>query len=125
MQIIPNERFNNTPCSMVAMYYAYKDIYNQRIAVNEIIRTRSDGYLALSKMNTYINMFFKIKKTEQYAKDKRFTLAEFLINGNEKKCIVCLEGHYIYVKGKDYFSFFNNLHDKIVKIWYVEERKDV
>ena len=124
MQIIPNERFNGIACSKVALYYAYKDIYNQKIAVNDIIQTRPDGYLALSKMNTYINMFFKIKKTQQYAKANRITLADFLIRCNDKKAIICLEGHYIYVKGKDYFSFFNNLHDKIVKIWYLEAKND-
>ena len=123
MQIIPNERFNNMPCSMVALYYAYKNIYNQRIAVNEIIKTRPDGYLALAKMNTYINMFFKVKKAQQYGSAKRFTLNEFL-QTNDKKAILCLLGHYIYVDGKNYFSFFNNLHDKIVKIWYVEERAE-
>lgn len=124
MQITPSERFNNTPCSMVALYYAYKNIYNQRIAVEEIIRTRPGGYLALSKMNNYINMFFKVKKAQQYGKDKRFSLNEFL-KTNDKKCVVCLLGHYIYVDGKNYFSFFNNEKDKVVKIWYVEERKDV
>ena len=123
MQITPSERFNGTPCSMVALYYAYKNIYNQRIAVEEIIRTRPDGYLALSKMNNYINMFFKVKKAQQYGKDKRFSLNEFL-KTNDKKCVVCLLGHYIYVDGKNYFSFFDNEKDKVVKIWYVEARKD-
>lgn len=123
MQITPNERFNNTPCSMVALYYAYKNIYNQRIAVEEIIRTRPDGYLALAKMNNYINMFFKVKKAQQYGKDKRFSLSEFL-KTNDKKCVVCVLGHYIYVDGKNYFSFFDNLHDKIVKIWYLEARNE-
>ena len=123
MQITPSERFNNTPCSMVALYYAYKNIYNQRIAVEEIIRTRPDGYLALSKMNNYINMFFKVKKAQQYGKDKRFSLNEFL-KTNDKKCVVCVLGHYIYVDGKNYFSFFDNEKDKVVKIWYVEARND-
>lgn len=124
MQIIPNERFNGMPCSMVALYYAYKNIYNQRIAVNEIIKTRPDGYLALAKMNNYINMFFKVKKAQQYGSAKSFTLKEFL-QTNDKKAILCLLGHYIYVDGKNYFSFFNNLYDKIVKIWYVEERNEI
>lgn len=123
MQITPSERFNNTPCSMVALYYAYKNIYNQRIAVEEIIRTRPDGYLALSKMNNYINMFFKVKKAQQYGKDKRFNLDEFL-KTNDKKCVVCVLGHYIYVDGKNYFSFFDNEKDKVIKVWYVEARKD-
>jgi len=123
MKITPSERFNGIPCSMVALYYAYKTIYNQRIAVEEIIRTRPDGYLALSKMNNYINMFFKVKKAQQYGSTKRFSLDEFL-KTNDKKCMVCLEGHYIYVDGKNYFSFFNNEKDKVVKIWYVEARKD-
>ena len=119
MQIIPNERFNSMPCSMVAMYYAYKDIYKQYIKIDEIVRTRQDGYLALSKMNTYANLLFKVKKAQQYGSTKRFTLKEFL-KSNDKKCVVSLLGHYIYVDGKDYYSFFNNENDKVVKIWYVE-----
>lgn len=123
MQIIPNERFNGIACSKVALYYAYKDIYNQKIAVNDIIQTRPDGYLALSKMNHYINMFFKVKKAQQYGSTKRFSLDEFL-KTNDKKCVVCVLGHYIYVDGKNYFSFFDNEKDKIVKIWYVEARNE-
>lgn len=123
MKITPSERFYNTPCSMVALYYAYKNIYNQRIAVEEIIRTRPDGYLALAKMNNYINMFFKVKKAQQYGKDKRFSLSEFL-KTNDKKCMVCVLGHYIYVDGKNYFSFFDNEKDKVVKVWYVEARNE-
>ena len=124
MQIIPNERFNGIACSKVALYYAYKDIYKQKIAVNEIIQTRPDGYLALAKMNHYINMFFHVKSAKQYSKQERFSLAEFLLKGNDKKCIICLLGHYIYVDGKDYYSFFENSNDKVVKIWYVEALKD-
>lgn len=123
MQIIPSERFKGMPCSMVAMYYAYKDIYKQYIKVDEIIRTRQDGYLALSKMNTYANLLFKVKKAQQYGSTKRFCLKEFL-KSNDKKCVVCVLGHYIYVDGKDYYSFFNNENDKVVKIWYVEALKD-
>lgn len=124
MQIIPNERFNGIACSKVALYYAYKDIYNQKIAVNDIIQTRPDGYLALAKMNHYINMFFRVKKAKQYNKQERFSLAEFLLKGNDKKCIISLLGHYIYVDGVNYFSFFNNLHDKVVKVWYLEGKND-
>ena len=124
MQIIPNERFNGIACSKVALYYAYKDIYNQKIAVNDIIQTRPDGYLALAKMNHYINMFFHVKSAKQYNKQERFSLAEFLLKGNDKKCIICVLGHYIYVDGVNYFSFFNNLHDKVVKVWYLEAKND-
>ena len=123
MQIIPNERFNSMPCSMVSLYYAYKDLYKQYIKIDEIVRTRQDGYLALSKMNTYANLLFKVKKAQQYGSTKRFTLKEFL-KSNDKKCVVCVLGHYIYVDGKDYYSFFNNENDKVVKIWYVEALKD-
>jgi len=124
MQIIPNERFNNYPCSMVALYYAYRDIYKQRIAIEEIVKTRPDGYLALSKMNMYCNLLFHVKKATQYGSSKRFALKEFL-KTNDKKCIICLLGHYIYCDGKDYYSFFDNEYCKIVKIWELDKIKDV
>ena len=108
---------------MVAMYYAYRDIYKQNINTAEIIKTRPDGYLALSKMNMYINLLFHVKKAQQYGKTKRFFLKEFL-QTNDKKAIVCILGHYIYVDGKNYFSFFCNEYDKVVKIWYLEARND-
>jgi len=124
MQITPNERFRGMPCSMVSLYYAYKDIYKQFIKVDEIVKTRPDGYLALSKMNMYCNLLFHVKNAKQYGKEKRFTLKEFL-NSNDKQCIVCLLGHYIYVDKKNYYSFFNNDYDKVVKIWELDKIKEV
>ena len=124
MRITPNERFNFKPCSIVALYYAYKDIYKVNMSMDDIVKARPDGYLALSKMHTYVNMLFHVSKAEQYGKAKRFPLGEFLLN-NDKKAIVCVLGHYVYVDGKNYYSFFNNYGDMVVKIWYLEERKDV
>ena len=123
MRYNPSANLYNTPCSIVALDTAYRDIYNEFIAIDEIVRTRPDGYLALSKMQVYIKLLFKVKKSIQYTKAKRFKLKEFLKN-NDKKCIIGLLGHYIYVDGKDYYSFFNNENDKVVKIWYVEALKD-
>ena len=123
MQITPNERFSGKPCSMIALYYAYRQIYKQNIAVEEIVRTRPDGYLALSKMNMYINLLFHVKKAKQYGSSKRFALKEF-IQSNDKQCIVCVLGHYIFVDGKNYFSFFNNDYSKVVKIWELDKIKE-
>ena len=119
MRYNPSANLYNTPCSIVALDTAYRDIYNEFIAIDEIVRTRPDGYLALSKMQVYIKLLFKVKKSIQYTKKDRFKLKEFLQN-NDKKCIICLLGHYIYVDGKNYYSFFQNLEDEVVKIWYVE-----
>ena len=119
MRYNPSANLYNTPCSIVALDTAYRDIYNEFIAIDEIVRTRPDGYLALSKMQVYIKLLFKVKKSIQYTKKNRFKLKEFLQN-NDKKCIICLLGHYIYVDGKNYYSFFQNLEDEVVKIWYVE-----
>lgn len=122
MQITPNERFNGKPCSMVALYYAYRNVYKQNISVEEIVKARPDGYLALSKMNMYINLLFHVKNAKQYGKNKRFFLKELLQN-NDKKLIVCLLGHYIFVDGKNYFSYFCNDYDKVVKVWVLEALK--
>lgn len=123
MQITPSNRLNNMPCSMVVLYVAYALNYYKSVDIANIVRTRPDGYLALSKMNMYINLLFHVKKAQQYGSSKRFTLKEFL-KTNDKNCIICVLGHYIYVEGKNYYSFFNNDNDKVVKIWYVEAIKE-
>lgn len=123
MRYNPSSILYNKPCSMVSLDTAYRDIYNEFIDIDEIVRTRSDGCLALSKMDMYVKLLFRVRKAIQYTKEKRFTLKEFLQH-NMIKCIVCVEGHYVYVDGKNYYSFFDNLEDKIVKIWYVEAIKE-
>lgn len=122
MQIIPSNYFNNMPCSKVALQLAYADIYYKSIDANEIVKTRADGYLSLKRMDMYCNLLFHVKKAKLYGSTKRFTLKEFL-ETNDKQCIVCILGHYIYVDKKNYYSFFNNEYDKVVKIWYVEAIK--
>ena len=88
MRYNPSANLYNMPCSIVALDTAYRDIYNEFIAIDEIVRTRPDGYLALSKMQVYIKLLFRVKKSIQYTKAKRFKLKEFLQN-NDKKCPTC------------------------------------
>ena len=45
---------------------------------------------------------------------------QFLEN-NKDKCCVCVYGHFIYVDGQDYYSFFENEQDPVVCVWYIRQ----
>ena len=69
--------------------------------------------------NKFIRSFLKIKKKQYFKRTERVSLKEFL-EKNTERCCVCVYGHFIYVDGNDYWSFFDNDNDKIVCIWYIE-----
>lgn len=49
-------------------------------------------------------------------------LLQFL-SENTNRAAVCVLGHFIYVNGEDYWSFFNNENDPVVCVWYIKEQK--
>lgn len=115
IQIIPKEHLMNYPCSVVAVASAL-NLKDKDIEIPD--KLKSDGYLTLEEMNKYIRKNLKVKKKEYFKRDERKTLTE-LFEHNDKKAIVCLLGHYIYVDSMEYYSFFNNDDDPVVCIWWL------
>lgn len=120
MRITPSSKYNGLPCSYVGTGCAYEDIYKKPFTEPMLDNLKGDGWSTLENTNKYVRCLLPIKKKVYYKRNERFTLREFL-ETNNTKCLVCVYGHFIYVNGKDYWSFFDNEDDKVVCIWYVKE----
>lgn len=118
MQFIPSEKYNGLPCSYVGTGCAYEDIYRKPFTEPLPPNLKDDGWSTLENTNKYVRKFFKVKKKEYYKRGERPILNDFLSH-NFGKCLVCVYGHFIYVSGNDYWSFFDNSQDEIVCIWYL------
>ena len=117
MRYIPEDHLLNTPCSIVAIACAKKD-RNTLTETKFPKELKENGYLDLNSMNKLIRTNIQVKKKQYFKKTERIRLENFL-ESNTEKCIVCVYGHYMYVNGEDYWSFFPNEKDKIVCIWYL------
>ncbi len=119
MRIVPGKKYAYEPCSYVGVGCAFEDIKHECFNPALPEGLKDDGYLTLDNANRFIRTFLDVKKKVYYKRNERFTLQEFL-EQNEEKCCVCVLGHFIYVNGHDYWSFFDNELDKVVAIWFLK-----
>lgn len=117
-QVIPAEVYEELPCSMVALGSALGLADEERVSELASDALKDDGYLTLDGMNKLIRAHMKVKRTMYYRRFERPTLEQFM-RRFKGKAIVCLLGHYIYVDGDEYYSFFENSQDPVVKVWEV------
>ena len=120
MRITPINKYRGLPCSYVGIGCAYEDFYNKPFTISMFENLKDDGWATLENTNKYVRSLLPIKKKVYFKRNERIKLKEFL-SENTEKCLVCVYGHFIYVNGKDYWSFFENENDKIVCIWYIRE----
>ncbi len=120
MRIEPNAKYQGLPCSFVGVGCAYEDIKHMCFCTAMPEGIKEDGYLTLDSANRFIRQFLSVKKKVYYKRDIRIPLKEFL-NQNTEKCCICVLGHFIYVSGSDYWSFFDNEDDPVVCVWYLKE----
>lgn len=118
MRITPSSKYNGLPCSYVATGCAYEDIFGKEFTEPMFDNLKEDGWSTLDNTNKYIRSILPIKKKVYYKRTERMTLRGFL-STNDKRCLVCVYGHFIYVNKKDYWSFFNNKDDMVVCVWYL------
>ena len=109
----PAPVFFNTPCSMVAVGTATGSFPPIPTGLTP------DGYLSLAAMNRYCRSVLPVTKSVSYRRGERPSLKEFL-EGNTKRAVICVLGHYIYADGKTYWSFLRNAKDPVVRVWYLE-----
>ena len=127
MRITPDKKFRHLPCSYVAVGSAYEDIRNPDKSAKPRYLfdaempdgLKNDGYLTLAGANKFMRQYLPVRKKQTFKKAERPKLKDFLTN-NSDKCCVCVLGHFIYVKGKDYYSFFANENDDVVCVWYLD-----
>lgn len=120
MRIEPLRKFYCFPCSYVGVGCAYEDIYKEDFKALLPEELKSSGYLSLDDANRFIRKHLKVRKKVYYRRKDRFTLKEFLEN-NSERCCICVLGHFIYVNGKDYWSYYDNDDDPVVCIWYLTQ----
>lgn len=119
MRITPDSKYLNMLCSYVGTGCAYENIMGKPFKAVLPPELRSDGYLSLDAENRFIRRFLPIRKKKYFKRAERFPLRDFLAY-NKCKCGVCVYGHFIYVDGSNYWSFFDNENDPVVCIWYID-----
>lgn len=122
------EFLSHQPCSVVALNCALR--YFGRINGNEcdtlteyVSYRESDGYCSLANMKKAVKSLFPKSKFIYFKGNERDTLDEvqgFYGGFSNRQAIVCVLGHYIFLNGHDYYSYFFNNEDKVVAIWFID-----
>lgn len=109
---IPNNEYYNCPCAQVAISCAVGYKIN-------IETSKKNGYTTLADQNKYIRKYLNVDKSLSFKRGERPLLKD-LIKGESRRAIICVYGHYVYYDGTDYWSFFDNDNDEVVRVWYVK-----
>lgn len=67
-------------------------------------------------MNALVRANAAVKRQVKFKRGERPTLAQY-VHENRKRAVVCVEGHFLYTDGTDYWSFFKNGKDLVVSAW--------
>lgn len=118
MRITPSNKYKGLPCCYVGTGCAYEDITNERFKAKLPEGLGKSGWATLQILNSFVRDNLPVEKKVYYKRADRFKLRDFL-KQNTKKAGVCVLGHFIYVNGDKYWSFFNNLDDEVVCVWYI------
>ena len=116
-RITPKDFFLDLPCSVVSIGCASEMLRGtfdyDKIRLFSEQASANDNYATLRSVNEQVRKFFKVKKYTYFTRAERRTLKEF----SGINAIVCVLGHYLYLNGDTYYSFFNNENDKVVAVW--------
>ena len=110
----PSPALSQCPCSVVAVASA---LGHRPEGEPQL---RADGYATLAAANKFIRANLPVKRRKDYKRGERPTLRDLNYDG---KAIVCVLGHYIYLDGDDYYSFFDNDNDDVVAVWELGDKK--
>ena len=109
---VPSPALQMVPCSVVAVASAL----GRRPDGSP--QLRPDGYATLAAANKFIRANLPIKRRKDFKRGERPLLRDLHFTG---KAIVCVLGHYIYLDGEDYYSFFENENDDVVAVWEIDD----
>lgn len=118
MRHIPNKKYKGLPCSYVSTGCAYENLTGETFKAKLPVGLKGD-WATLKLLNEYVRQHLTVKKKVYYKQSERFKLREFLAD-NKENAVVCVLGHSIYVKGNEYWSFFDNHNDDVVCIWFLK-----
>lgn len=119
-RILPDEIFRGAPCSTVAVGCALH--VTNRNALRSLVskELHDDGYLSLAGMNRLVRANLSVVRRVDYRRGQRPTLRDFC-HKYVGRAIVCVEGHFLYVEGGNYYSFFFNGSDRVVCVWFIDK----
>lgn len=118
-RIIPDKIYEGLPCSMVAVGCAMGLTEKKDIVALKPSGLHPDGYLPLDGLNRLVRSQLRVIRTEYYKRVERPALSDWAHEHIGQRAVICLLGHYIYFNGYDYFSYFENDDDPVVKVWYI------
>lgn len=121
MRFNPKSKYHDKPCSYVGTGCAYEDYFGWPFLAGLPENLRADGWSSLDNTNKYVRKHLPVRKKVYFKRGTRPLLRDFL-KDNEEKCLICVYGHFVYAKGRDYWSFFDNDNDEIVCIWFLKEK---
>lgn len=115
-QIIPPNYLEAIPCIITAVLCATMTLNIK--PPDKLPEMRSNGYTRLDEGNRYIRKHLPIQQRYEYRRGQRPLLKDIHI---DKKAIVCVKGHYLFVDNEEYYSFFNNENDEVISMWIIKE----
>ena len=117
---IPESVYHGVPCSIVAVGTALGYETEEEVGSLKPIGIYPDGYLPLEAGNKFIRQHLPVAKREYFKRGQRPRLGDILA-GNKREAIICCYGHLIYADGESYYSFFENVNDDVVSVWWLKE----
>lgn len=114
-RIIPDSKYRRRPCSVVAVGCAMRASQEALTALTSP-DLKPDGYLSLNGMNALVRANLSVRRRVNYKRGMRPCLRDFCHSFNGR-AVVCVTGHYVYVEGGDYYSFFYNGSDEVISVW--------
>lgn len=122
MRNTPAAKYLDKPCSYVGVGCAYEDLTGKDFDLPLPDGLRDDGWLTLDNLNRFVRSVLPIRKKQYFRRKERLLLEDF-IGAGTGPCVICVYGHFIYAKGGDYWSFFDNDMDPVVCVWYIDEKE--
>ena len=119
-RIIPDEVYSRRPCSVVSIGCALGLTDRKQIRAIVPDGLKNDGYLSLDGMNRLVRSVLPVEKKEVFKRGQRPILRD-LMKDNHRRAVVCLLGHFIYIDGDKYYSFFRNGDSPVVCVWWLKE----
>ena len=117
-RITPKDFYLDLPCSVVSIGCASETLHGSfdygKIKAFSEQASANDNYATLRSLNEQVRKFFNVKKYTYYTRAERKTLKECC---SGKTAIVCVYGHFVFVNGDTYYSYFDNDNDKVVAVW--------
>ena len=111
MPSVPDYDLNNLPCSIVAVSCALGYVPDFTEYMKKL---KSDGYATLNASNRFIRDNLDVKKRTDYKRGQRPLLKDLHL---DRRAIVCVYGHLVYLDHETYWSFFENEDDDVVAVW--------